>query len=65
MIVDFDKVSQALHSALSASFTEAFHDILDWAITIFLLVRQQLERGTACALKNLGLTGTGACLYHK
>ena len=42
--VNFEIVSQALHNSFSASFTKACYNTLDWAITIFLLVRQQLER---------------------
>ena len=44
MIIDFKKVSQALHNSFSVSFTKACYNTLDWAISIFLLVGQQLER---------------------
>ena len=43
-IINSNEVSQALHNSSSASFTKACYNTLDWAIAIFLQVRQQLER---------------------
>ena len=44
VIINYNKVSQALLNSFSVSFTKAFNNSLDWAITISLLVCQQLER---------------------
>ena len=65
---------QALHNSFSTSFTKACYDTLDWAISIFLLVRQQLEsidqiftQTLRCRtrLENLCLTCTDTCLYQQ
>ena len=67
VVVNFNKVSQALHNSFPSCFTKASYNTLDWVITIFLLVRQQLERidqiftqTLRCRMrfKNLCLTGT-------
>ena len=59
MVVLSDKASWPFHDAFSASFVQACNDALNRAVTIFLLVRQQLERtdqgsqspkGAACDL---------------
>ena len=41
---NFITVSPALHNSFSASLTKDCYNSLDWAISIFLLSRQQLER---------------------
>ena len=74
VIINLNKVSQALHNFFSASFTKACYNTLDWAITIFLLVHRKLERidqvftqtlRSRLRFKNLCLTGTDTCLYHQ
>ena len=73
MIVHWYKVSQASIMPFSASFKKAFHNTLDWAIAIFLLVCQQLDcidlvfthtlrHRVRC--KDLCLIGTVTCFYH-
>ena len=43
-VIRLEKASQPVHDASSASFVHACYNALNRAITIFLLVRQQLER---------------------
>ena len=44
MVILFDETSYPFHDAFSAYFVQACDDALNRAVTIFLLVRQQLER---------------------
>ena len=44
LVVNLDEFSQSLHEALPAPHTEVCHNLLCEAVSIFLLVRQQLQR---------------------
>ena len=74
MIVNLCQFSQPLREALPAPLTEVRHDVLYEAVSIFLLVRQQLQRINQMSAKalrycmrpeDLGLVNTFACLHHQ
>ena len=44
VVVHFEETSQSIHNAFSASFLQARHNALIRAVSIRLLLRQQLER---------------------
>ena len=74
MIVNLCQFSQPLREALPAPLTEVRHDVLYEAVSIFLLVRQQLQRINQMSAKalrycmrpeDLGPVNTFACLHHQ
>ena len=74
MIVNLYEISQPFSETLSAHLTEIRHDDLYEAVSIFLLVRQQLQRinripalalGHCMRSEDLGLVNTFACVHHQ
>ena len=72
--IRLDKTSQPVHHASSTSFVQACCNALNRAITIFLLVRQQLERidqvvtqpqRRCVRCEDLRFTGTDTELHHQ
>ena len=70
----FKNFSESIQNSSSASFTKNCHNTLHWAFSIFLLVRQQLERIDQVFTQTLRyrmrfedfcLAGTDSCLYHQ
>ena len=74
MIVNLCEVSQPLRETLPAHLTEVRHDVLYEAVSILLLVRQQLQRidqiptsalRYCMRFEDLGQVNTFACLHHQ
>ena len=53
LVVNLCEFSQPMHEALPAPLTEVRHDVLNEAVSIFLLVRQQLQRVNQISAKTL------------
>ena len=72
LVVNPNEISQPMREALTAPLTEARHDVLYEAVSIFLLVRQQLQRINqipaealryCMRIEDFGLVDTSTCLY--
>ena len=74
LVVNLCEFSQTFRETLSIPLTEVCHDVLYEAVSMFLLVRQQLQRINQIAAKalrycirfeDLGLIYTFTCLYNQ